>query len=235
MKRHVLLPLVAVTWWACLPTDYVGHSPEDPRPEAGVELPDDPDDASAAGDPDVGAPDAGAACELHPERPPAFVSPAARQVVCTGGEIDRIADCLAQARKGDFPKAPSTCLETIGRASEACRSCVLTPSSASAWGPLVRYDLDIVLPNLGGCVERQVLACGAAVQNREECIYLEACPCEGGAKICPAASSACAAAEAEATECFSKLGSGSREMAQKCRWSTDRSDWRRLLAMFCGP
>lgn len=56
---------------------------------------------------------------------------------------------------------------------KACDECIFTPSTASAYGPIVTAD-SLVTLNLGGCLalaigDPKILECGIRVANAEAC------------------------------------------------------------------
>jgi hypothetical protein len=100
-------------------------------------------------------------------------------------------------------------------AHQTCESCLLTPTSASAWGPLVSYGAagdagtgGTVSVNVAGCVEildPSQVSCATAVQQADECQH-QACDA-----TCPVTDStsfgdwqACVAAAAQG-ECSGHL------------------------------
>ncbi len=114
---------------------------------------------------------------------------------CTADQIKKYYDACFGASS-----SPATCaLFSQASINATCSSCILTSSSATAYGPLVKTG-SLVLGNVAGCIELtepSLLACAESTQARA------ACEVAGCAANCPvtenepstlAAYNACAAA-----------------------------------------
>ncbi|HEY1695409.1 MAG TPA: hypothetical protein VGL81_28885 [Polyangiaceae bacterium] len=102
---------------------------------------------------------------------------------------DYFASCLGPSSSSD------TCEQNWGAGEDAahatCQNCILTPSSATLWGPLVDYSTGsdggaggTVAINVAGCVEildPSQLSCAMSVQLADECQHA-ACD-----TVCPVA------------------------------------------------
>jgi MYXO-CTERM domain-containing protein len=105
--------------------------------------------------------------------PPAYVHAAPHQNACSQQLIaDYYAQCLDSAST-----AQSCAPWTNGpdAAHQACLACLVTPTTASAYGPVVQTTLGNIIvsePNLAGCIELADpagLACATKLQDRTDC------------------------------------------------------------------
>jgi hypothetical protein len=127
---------------------------------------------------------------------PTWVPPAAPQVACTAQQLnDLIDDCLGPNATVDACSAIQT-----SAANEACNACMITPSTASAWGPLVLYaTASLYILNVGGCIAQLSPCqqpCAAAFEAANEC---EVASCS--APSCPATTANFTTCEDEAVGC----------------------------------
>ncbi len=163
---------------------------------------------------DGGAADAPLACPPAPLdewAPPAYHHAQPRQpAACSTLLInDFYQSCLGPTSSND------SCQQTWGAgadtAHQTCEECLVTPSSATAWGPLVSYAPGggdggsaggTVSVNVAGCVELldpTQLSCATSAQQADECEHQACdttCPVSDSAtfqnwQACIAASAAC--------------------------------------------
>jgi MYXO-CTERM domain-containing protein len=105
--------------------------------------------------------------------PAAYVHAVPHQNACSQQLIDDYYTlCLASTATAQSC-APFT--NNPDAAHQACAACIVTPSTASAYGPVIQatYGNFIVsTPNLGGCIEildPSGLACATKLQDRDDC------------------------------------------------------------------
>jgi hypothetical protein len=164
-----------------------GDAIEDARPDASTEAGAQKDARLEAECTPVALPDAAPPPACHPQDAggclpaslsgfvPRTVPAAAPQAACTTAQVQNlIASCFAPATATD-----SACESIFDSAAEQpCNSCMLTPSTAAAWGPLVFFAAyGVYVPNIGGCIQLVApcqTACAAAFEADEEC-QLAAC------------------------------------------------------------
>jgi hypothetical protein len=101
-----------------------------------------------------------------------WARPAPRQGACSTAQIDQfLSSCIAPTTKGasacaSFETAP---------VNASCAACLLTPDTASEYGPFVSHGSDTAYEiNEGGCValaigETSATGCGAQLQSLIEC------------------------------------------------------------------
>ncbi len=103
-------------------------------------------------------------------QPGAYVPASEPMSVCGADTVQALYDdCLG-------PNKDATACSSFQAQYKACYDCVLTPNSASSYGPIVLYR-GFVEPNVAGCaqlVSHGVLACARPVQALAEC-QLAAC------------------------------------------------------------
>ena len=143
MQRSLVFGVFAlVVGIGCSTTTVVGEPTTTNDPVAPT--PDEPVEAGAidAGDPRCAPRDVST---YEPDWKP----PAPRQHVCTDEQLVALASCELGGGKA------SECARflTGGPAEDlACKSCVVTRSTAAAWGPVVHTPEKHVFLNMGGCV-----------------------------------------------------------------------------------
>jgi len=105
--------------------------------------------------------------------PPAYVHGVPHQNACSPQLIaDYYTQCLGSAATAQTC-APWT--NSPDAAHQACLACLVTPVTASAYGPVVQTTLgDVIVsePNLAGCIEiadPAGLACATKLQDRTDC------------------------------------------------------------------
>jgi hypothetical protein len=135
-------------------------------------------DASAA-EADAASADAG--CVPMPvDGAPPFVPPSTPSSACTVSQIQNLyADCWATT------STTTACNNFYGDPSNSpCIRCMITPTSAPTWGPVVLFPDGYNFANLGGCLalltgDAGAGSCAQAVESLQQC---EESSCSGG---CP--------------------------------------------------
>jgi hypothetical protein len=142
-------------------------------------------------------------------------------------------------------KTVSACLTFQKNPSySACYACVVTPSTASSYGPIIDYDQEFLTPNVAGCIElaaHGTLTCAMPVQALGEC---ELAACEANCPVSDASSflalEACTAqaeaagcqAYSEAVSCFTtELDAGPLSV---CDASDFQAFFEQVVPLFCG-
>jgi hypothetical protein len=190
--------------------------------------------AVAAGGAEAGAAD-GAIADAPLACPPApldeWTAPAyrhaqARQPGACSAQLvaDFYQSCLAPAASSD------ACNQAWGagqdQAHQTCHACLVTPSSASAWGPLVDYGTTVSV-NVAGCLELldpAQIACSASVQAADACQHQA---CDGA---CPV-SAADAASFGDWQACIASTG----QQAGECRAALEAATCAAELEGDAGP
>lgn len=137
---------------------------------------------------------------------PTWVPPEPPSVACTTQAVDALIDaCFGPNQSG---AACTAILQSSSASVQACNSCMITQSTASAWGPLVLHvTAGYYSLNTGGCLALLApcqSACALAYETSMTCFLAaceSTCPATGGGFAgCAVAASSCeCAAESQAT------------------------------------
>ena len=144
----------------------------------------------------------------------------------------------------------TACLDPVNSTQAACTSyqngigglfcspCLVTPSTASKWGPLVQYPDNTVSLNSGGCYAisaSAALSCGQQSEYVVECDRAACAACStanGDFDSCATAAEAAGCsqyAQSETTQCAPYASTG-------CALSgTFESSFKSIAAVMCGP
>lgn len=178
---------------------------------------------------------------------PAAYRPAtpAWQDVCTGDQLAAFyAACLAT---GPGTASPAACqaFEQASPANAACASCLLTPESATMYGPLINHG-SFITENVGGCVELTDpgagLGCAKAQQALAGC-QLAACqascpvsdPTTRDALVACESTAASAGCQMFATQAGCAAALGEAGVSTACQATTVHDFFLAVAPIFCGP
>ncbi|HLK35391.1 MAG TPA: hypothetical protein VKU41_01480 [Polyangiaceae bacterium] len=180
--------------------------------------------------------------------------------------------CVASASTDAFVQFYDACLgpnktqvdcDSFAESSATCAGCLLTPSTATLYGPLISFG-GFVLPNVAGCLElmglhpsveagvdSQALACAKSLQALEECeltackancpvpsggtldLY-DACAREADKAGCQSYASAAACADAYRTVDAGSSGDSGTLTSAACFLSF-QDFYDAVAPFFCGP
>lgn len=167
--------------------------------------------------------------------------PASKLVgACLSGDISTLYEaCFSPSAN----VSTCTAFQQKSKESAACYSCVLTPSTASSYGPIINYT-EFIAANVAGCIElvsQGVLACAKPAQALSEC---ELAACEANCPVRDASSltafqgcttqaksGGCQAYDAAAACFTSELEAGSLSV---CDPSEFRTFFDLVVPLFCG-
>jgi hypothetical protein len=178
--------------------------------------------------------------------PPALPSPS-----CTEAELDDlVADCFESV-------STSTACDAFQTASPACWSCMVTPDTRAAWGPIVVSSYtQLFYGNFAGCIalrtgDQSPTGCGPRQQAARVCSELacsgETCPTQNEREVeavvqctADALDAGCAQYQSAAVSCAEGLlaeGGANAAAEQFCNGGTygDLGIYYRALGpLFCG-
>jgi hypothetical protein len=164
---------------------------------------------------------------------------------CTSTQIEAFYTACLSPTSTD-----TTCGASFGAAAPAadvsCGACLLTPESATSWGPVVSYSVGTVSLNVAGCMEiagaAAGIACAKAYEAADAC---ESYGCEGcsvdsaqsnqdhQACVLAAAASGCATYESAASCGVAEADGGA---TAACFAGSDfGSRFAAIAPLFCGP
>ncbi len=204
---------------------------------------------SAVGD-DAGTEIDAASLACPPQTTSAFMTPlyvpaGLDKGECTSAQIASFYDACLSPSATD-----ATCSAAFGAAAPAvdvtCGACLLTPESATSWGPVVSYAVGTVSLNVAGCMEilgsTTGLSCAKAYEAANACESYACASCTVSsatssvnhqACVLAAADGDCATYEATATCGDSEADSGA---TTTCFLGNDfGSRFAALAPIFCGP
>jgi hypothetical protein len=262
MKRAFLMGVGVVAgargWLACFSPSpgregASGDAGRDAAVTAAIEAGPSPE--AAAGDDDTGSPFGDGPGGCVPGDVSAYVPswhpPAQPRASCTEAELDDlVADCFEAI-------STSVACDAFQARSQGCWSCMVTPDTSNAWGPIVASSYtELYYGNFAGCIalrtgDQSATGCGPLQQAARLCSELA---CSGGA--CPTQSPRevaavvqctsdaldgdCAPYQSAAVSCAEGLltaGGASAAAEQFCNAGTygDLGTYYRALGpLFCG-
>lgn len=101
---------------------------------------------------------------------PKFTPPTGfNQKICSDTQVDAILDCIFNDTADQ-----ATCKKLLAdKANEPCQNCLITPSSAKTFGPLIENG-NIASLNIAGCIanaegNKTATGCGAKYQAARDC------------------------------------------------------------------
>jgi hypothetical protein len=216
-----------------------GEGPADGSADATSELAATQPEASAdvvAETGDQQAPDGCAPSSVGNVQP--FVPPNTRQSACTDTQIATLyQDC--------WVGSAAACNSFYGDpANSACIRCMLSDSTASTWGPIVKFTgEDITLPNTAGCFalvdgDAGPGGCGAATQALQLCGFMScAGNCPNGSTAAGVAQLGTCTIQAFMTTCAQEYAKanpcGQAPQYGVCLFANFESQFRGLGQFFC--
>jgi hypothetical protein len=177
--------------------------------------------------------------------PPLYVPAGLDKGECSTAQIASFYDACLSPSATD-----ATCGASFGAAAPsvdvACGSCLLTPQTATSWGPVVSYTVGTVSLNVAGCMEilgsTDGLSCAKAYETANACEAYACANCTVSSATSSANHQACvlAAAAGDCSSYESSAMCGAVEAdagaTTTCFLGSDfASRFAAIAPIFCGP
>jgi hypothetical protein len=171
---------------------------------------------------------------------PAFIPPKSPHTACTQAQIQAYWDACYASTSGT-----SNCNAFEGDPTNSpCVQCMLSDSTASAWGPVVAFPNYSWRANRAGCIalvdqDASPGSCAAADQAGVLCEYLACAPqCPTGATAAGFAAFLACEHQSDTTVCAQQVQGEQCAQAAKyggCSFANSEAYFRGLGAIFCAP